>query len=53
MKKLLLFFFILTALLSCGDSSQDKSTKSICNSFAEKINIDKEKCFKDKNTLKN
>ena len=52
MTKLLLFFFILTALLSCGDSSQDKSTKSICNSFAEKINIDKEKCFKDKEYFK-
>jgi len=52
MKKLLLFFFILTALLSCGDSSQDKSTKSICNGFAEKINIDKEKCFKDKEYFK-
>ena len=52
MKKILLFFFILTALLSCGDNSQDKATKRICDGFAEKIDVDKERCFKDKEYFK-
>jgi hypothetical protein len=52
MKKLILFFFLLTALLSCGDNSQDKATKRICDGFEKKINVDKEKCFKDKEYFK-
>ena len=52
MKKLLLFFFIVTTLVSCGESSQDKATKNICKDFEKKINIDKERCFKDKNYFK-
>ena len=52
MKKLILFFFLLTALLSCGDNSQDKATKRICDGFAEKIDVDKERCFKDKEYFK-
>jgi len=52
MKQILLSLFILSSLLSCGDSSQDKATKNICKDFEKKINIDKEKCFKDKKYFK-
>jgi len=52
MTKLILFFFILTTLVSCGDSSEDKITKRICDGFAEKIDVDKERCFKDKEYFK-
>lgn len=52
MKQILLSLFILSSLLSCGDSSQDKATKDICKDFEKKINIDKEKCFKDKKYFK-
>ena len=52
MKQILLSLFIFSSLLSCGDSSQDKATKDICKDFEKKINIDKEKCFKDKKYFK-
>ena len=52
MKKLLLFFFVLSSLVSCGDSSEDKATKRICNNFEKRILVDKERCFKDKKYFK-
>ena len=52
MKKLLGIVVLGLLLNSCGDSSEDKLTKRICNDFAKKINLDKEKCFKDKEYFK-
>tara|TARA_B110000977_G_C10982415_1_gene456670 strand:- start:66 stop:866 length:801 start_codon:yes stop_codon:yes gene_type:complete len=43
---------MLTTLVSCGDSSEDKVTKRICNDFEKRIFVNKEKCFKDKEYFK-
>ena len=52
MKKVLLLIFLGLFLVSCGDSAEEKNTKRICVNFSKKINLDKNKCYKDKEYFK-
>ena len=52
MKKVLLLIFLGLFLVSCGDSAEEKNTKRICDRFSKKINLDKNKCYKDKEYFK-
>ena len=44
--------FLGLVLVSCGDSAEEKNTKRICDNFSKKINLDKNKCYKDKEYFK-